>query len=145
MGVDVHDYGQEHVCDIRTLPFETGAVDAVMAIHVLEHFYVWEVEAVLGEWIRVLRLGGRLIIEVPDFGLAVERLAKGIDDPQLTWWVLYGDPSSQNTLQCHHWGWTRSSLEELMHRCGLIDICQEVAQYKLKARRDIRVVGTKRS
>ena len=52
------------VCDVRQLPYEDGAADAVLAMHLLEHFA--HDEPVLAEWARVLRPGGRIVVSVPD-------------------------------------------------------------------------------
>jgi len=53
------------VDDLRR--FRDGSVDLVYACHVLEHFSHLQVPAVLREWGRVLRPGGRLCLSVPDF------------------------------------------------------------------------------
>lgn len=48
----------EVVCDISDLrSFPSNYADEVMAVHVVEHFWRWEVEAVLREWLRVLKPG----------------------------------------------------------------------------------------
>lgn len=47
--------------------FGDGSVDLVYACHVLEHFSHLQVPAVLREWGRVLKPGGRLCLSVPDF------------------------------------------------------------------------------
>lgn len=53
--------------DARKLPYADGSVDVLYASHILEHFdYDNEVDAVLAEWVRVLRPGGLLQISVPD-------------------------------------------------------------------------------
>ena len=46
------------------LPFDNGTFDTLVASHVLED--TWEWPPVLREWIRVVRSGGHLIIQVPD-------------------------------------------------------------------------------
>jgi hypothetical protein len=58
-------------------------------------------------------------------------------------WPLYGDPKWRDPLMVHRWGYTPNSLADLMINCGLIDVRQEPAQYKLKEPRDMRVVGIK--
>jgi predicted SAM-dependent methyltransferase len=52
-------------CDLRKLELATDSADAVAAIHVLEHFYEWEVYDLLTEWKRVLKPGGKMILELP--------------------------------------------------------------------------------
>jgi SAM-dependent methyltransferase len=53
--------------DVTHLPYPDGAVDAVLAEHVFEHFTFAEEALVWREMARVLRPGGRLVLEVPDF------------------------------------------------------------------------------
>jgi SAM-dependent methyltransferase len=53
--------------DPAALPYPDGSVAAVLAEHVFEHFDFAEEGAVWRELARVLRPGGTLLIEVPDF------------------------------------------------------------------------------
>lgn len=53
------------VADARNLPFADGSVDFLVSTHVLEHFA--DPKEVLAEWLRVLRVGGRLALIVPDW------------------------------------------------------------------------------
>jgi SAM-dependent methyltransferase len=53
--------------DIKVLGlFAAGAVDAVFSSHALEHFYYREVPGILREWMRVLKIGGYLVLYLPD-------------------------------------------------------------------------------
>src|SRR5262249_3768586 len=52
------------LCDLRRLtPFADASVSEILSVHVVEHFWRWEVRDVLKEWRRVLRPGGKLIVE----------------------------------------------------------------------------------
>lgn len=141
------------ICDLHRLhPFADGSVDEVMAIHVVEHFWRWEVEAVLREWIRVLRPGGRMILECPNLLSAARELlanpqqrARGDQAGQRSMWVFYGDPAWKDPLMIHRWGYTPDSLADLMRSVGLVHVRQEPAQYKLREPRDMRLVGEKMS
>lgn len=75
INVDVRNIpGIDHVVDIRDLSiFPDMSFDIVRASHVLEHFYVGELEKVFSSWSRVLRPDGRMIICVPDFNLTLLR------------------------------------------------------------------------
>ena len=53
--------------DPTALPYPDGSVSEVLAEHVFEHFCFAEEERVWREMARVLRPGGTLTIEVPDF------------------------------------------------------------------------------
>src|SRR5687767_12241110 len=48
------------ICDLHRLtPFEDTSVDEILSVHVVEHFWRWEVLDVLREWVRVLKPGGK--------------------------------------------------------------------------------------
>ena len=53
--------------DVTHLPFADAAVDEVLAEHLFEHFSFDEEGKVWREMARVLRAGGVLTVEVPDF------------------------------------------------------------------------------
>lgn len=54
--------------DVRALPLRAASVDALVAIHVLGHLLEADRARALAEWARVLRPGGRLLLEVFDAG-----------------------------------------------------------------------------
>lgn len=139
------------VCDIRKLSiFPCNFAQEILSVHVVEHFHRWEIEKVLQEWIRVLRPGGRLIIECPNLLSACRAL---LQDPtgaaasgaegRSTMWVLYGDPAWEDPLMCHRWGYTPGSLTDLLLQCGLEDARQEPAQFKMREPRDMRITARK--
>lgn len=59
IGVDLDYPGY----DGKTLPFETGSVNYVYSSHCLEH--ISNFSEALNEWMRVVRVGGYLIVSVP--------------------------------------------------------------------------------
>ena len=133
----------EVVSDIRKLPFPDDYADEAMAIHVVEHFHVWEVPDLLREWIRVLKPGSPLIIEVPDLDKVISYMANGMKNPSFTMWPLYGDPSYCDPLMGHKWGYTPITLAKMMAHVGLKNIERHQAQYHMKEQRDMRLVGYK--
>jgi len=48
----------------ENLPFSAGTFDYLYSSHLLEDFYDWA--PILIEWVRVVKIGGRIIILVPD-------------------------------------------------------------------------------
>ncbi len=139
------------LCDLHKLePFEDNAVDEILSVHVIEHFWRWEVLEIVKEWTRVLRPGGKMILECPNLITACEELLRNPESAshqgvagQKTMWVLYGDPAWQDPLMVHRWGYTPASLAQLMAEAGLVNIRQEPAQFKMKEQRDMRIVGEK--
>lgn len=138
-------------CDLRHLePFENDSAEEILAVHVIEHFWRWEVASILKEWLRVLRPGGRMVLECPNLASACEALLADPDaasmpgpEGKLTMWVLYGDPRWQDPLMVHRWGYTPKSLARLMREVGMINTRQEPAQFKMREPRDMRIVGEK--
>jgi SAM-dependent methyltransferase len=139
------------VCDLHDLaPFDDASADEILSVHVVEHFWRWEVLDVLREWVRVLRPGGRLVLECPNLASACaafledpSTLARADEAGQRTMWVFYGDPRWRDPLMVHRWGYTPESLCALLEEAGLRDVRQEPAQFKLREPRDMRIVGVK--
>lgn len=139
------------LCDLRRLePFPDGSADEVLAVHVIERFWRWEVIDVLNEWLRVLKPGGRMVVECPNLISACQeflrdpdRLGRADANGQRAMWVLYGDPAWRDPLMVHRWGYTPTTLAEVMAEAGLVNIRQEPALFKLREPRDMRVVGEK--
>lgn len=128
--------------DLRDLPFPDNYADFARAIHVIEHFQVWDAPVVLAEWVRVLKPGGKLILECP----CLEKIVKLFDvpniPPYMTFWGLYGDPRLNDPLMMHKWCYTERMLGTLMQEAGLVNLRPEPPQTHQPAR-DMRLVGTK--
>lgn len=139
------------VSDVRNLSiFEDNYADEILSVHVVEHFWRWEVESILKEWVRVLKPGGKMILECPNLRSACEEFLKNSDigaqpgpEGQRTMWVFYGDPRWKDPLMVHRWGYTPRSLAQIMSLAGLGDLKQEPAQFKLREPRDMRISGIK--
>lgn len=137
------------VADLRKLPFPDGYADEVLSVHVIEHFYQWEAAGLLSEWRRVLKPGGRIVVECPNLLYAAKRFcaehrtAGPGKEGQSTLWVFYGDPNWRDPLMCHKWGYTPQSLMEALRTAGYVDLRREPAQFKKKEPRDMRVTARK--
>jgi SAM-dependent methyltransferase len=65
---------QVHVkADARMIPFGDCIFDEVLSVHFLEHLYWATIPIALAEMNRVLKPGGILLIEVPDYDVAKNR------------------------------------------------------------------------
>ncbi len=139
------------ICDLHDLaPFADASVDEILSVHVVEHFWRWEIADVLREWVRVLKPGGTMIVECPNIQSACQTFlenpreaARQDQAGQRTMWVFYGDPKWKDPLMIHRWGYTPESLQALLAEVGLKDVRQEPAQFKLREPRDMRVVGVR--
>lgn len=155
VNVDVVESRKGHkpdvLCDLHRLaPFGNESADEILSVHVVEHFWRWEVRDILREWVRVLKPGGRMVLECPNLESACRHFLENIDlharedqNGQRSMWVFYGDPAWKDPYMIHRWGYTPQSLATLMQEVGLVDVRQEPAQFKLREPRDMRVTGVK--
>lgn len=146
IGVDL-DPDADHVCDIRKLDFDDNIADAICSVHVVEHVYEWEAGPMLTEWKRVLKPGGRLILELPCMDKVIRYMANVADQktlmsPTFSWWALWGDPSYRNALMTHKWGYTIQMISQLLIKCGYEDVKYEKPRYHFP-QRDMRITAVK--
>jgi len=135
------------VADITKLSehFALSSVDEILSVHVVEHFYFWEVHALLNSWKELLKPGGLLILETPNLLSACveilrdQRSALPGQSGQRGMWPLYGDPSWKDPLMSHKWLYTPQTLANVLHEVGFVEIKQTPAQFKLREPRDMRI------
>ena len=86
--------------------FEDNSVDEIVMISCIEHFNPkTETPHIFSEINRVMKSGGKLIIDFPDVKKQVEQY---IDtDPEFCFELLYCNHSHQYAI--HHWGFTEKS------------------------------------
>lgn len=147
LSVDLHRADADLQCDLRKLELPTDYADAAAAIHVLEHFYEWEARDLLTEWKRVLKPGGKLILELPCMDKILHYIKEALNNDQpmnmhMTWLSLWGDPKYQSVAMCHKWGYTLTMLKDLLKEVGFRRIKEEEPRYHF-AHRDMRVVAYK--
>jgi predicted SAM-dependent methyltransferase len=74
--------------DVRKLYFPDNSVDEILASHIIEHFHFQEGPKVITEWRRVLKPGGKLIVETPDMWRICCEFANATEQERL---MLYHD------------------------------------------------------
>lgn len=141
LNCDLHDSDMD--MDIRRLPFENDSVDEIMAIHVCEHFYVHEILGILQDWYRVLKPGGKMVLELPCLDKVLWHFAQGSPE-NMTLWPLYGDPSTHKDGEpaLHKWCWSKDQMRQLLKAVGFDDVIEEVPQFHQPSR-DMRWVCVK--
>jgi SAM-dependent methyltransferase len=105
-----------------------GKFDWVNASHVLEHLRRIEAVDAVKHWTRLLKVGGKITIHVPN----IERAMRLILDPpnnvapgeKSYWWAqVYGDQAEDGQAWQHRNGFTPRKLEGLMQQIpGLTDV-----------------------
>lgn len=145
--VDIRNDGGRVQPDVQAditkpLPFPDDYADEVRAIHVIEHFYSWEAPVIVAEWVRVLKPGGLMAIECPDFDKILALANVPNVPPSFTFWAIYGDPRHMSPEMMHKWCYSRKHLAALMEKVGLENIGVEPCRFHHPIR-DMRLVGTK--
>lgn len=129
-------------CDIRNLPDDwTDKFDLVKSHHTLEHFPFKDTEKVFGEWVRIVKPGGKMSLILPDLTYAARLIAH---DEALDTYLLgniFGDQGHEYWGQepygevrdgkylpwsfennCHKAGFTPRFTQLLFEKYGLVDI-----------------------
>ncbi len=102
--------------DLHSIPEADQHFDEVWSRHVLEHFPREDGPQLIQEWTRILKIGGKLTINVPNIEDAIRTILANLDKPmavsQYAWWQLYGQQTSP--LDVHKTGFTKRILETMV-------------------------------
>ena len=114
---DLHNSLANMKCDALKLSFDDNSVDEVLTSHLIEHFDFFEGIAALKEWFRVLKPGGKLIIECPDLlGTCKKFLASNEQDRVSFYPHFYGFPWFSG--HAHKFGYTETQLRSTLGWAG---------------------------
>jgi predicted SAM-dependent methyltransferase len=105
------------VLDIKKLPYPDNSVVRIETYHVIEHLSRYDLIKTLKEWHRVLKIGGQLIIEFPDFDKIVKKYLEG-DEKQLD--GIFGLQRFKSDY--HFFGYNFKRLKGLLEGCGFSNI-----------------------
>lgn len=136
-------------CDVRQIPLPDECAAHLVAIHLWEHLYRWECDEVIVEWRRLLRMGGKLTMEMPDLMKFCHNVLIGRNDgkhpDQYGLWGMYGDPTTRDPLMVHKWGWTFRTLRKFLKHHGFGYITEEETQWHPAGHgiRDFRIMAVK--
>ena len=119
VNIDIYEDSKvkpDRIFDISNpLDYDDNSVGEIIAVHVIEHLPFPSVGAAVKSWYRVLKDGGVLVIECPDFDALIGRLSVNPNDFS----SLIGIFGEQDRLgQTHYWGWNKDRLEELVRSVG---------------------------
>jgi predicted SAM-dependent methyltransferase len=127
IGVDIRKTKKTDViADARKLPFKDGSFDQIYSSHAIEHFSHTEVEAVLIEWIRVLKNEGVFELKCPDLRIRalIFFLTPSWDDIK----NIYGGQDYKENY--HNCGFTYGLLKEVLNNNGVFQVKRILDRYK---------------
>lgn len=136
------------ISDVRKIALPDACAREIVAIHLWEHLYRWECDEVIEEWRRLLRVDGKLTMEMPDllkFCRNVLNGREGRHPGQMGMWAMYGDPRTKDPFMVHRWGWTFDTLAPFLREHGFYRISKTETQYHPvgKEHRDFRIEAYK--
>lgn len=113
--------------DIRSLGLPSQSVDAILLVHVLEHFVRWETILMLRQFFEALKPGGTLLVEMPDFDKCLEWYMRGRDAPHMMTPLglknmgqtqFYGNQWDELDYETHRYVWTLGEFADALVHTG---------------------------
>lgn len=129
LSVDLYDKRAHIKMDITKLDFDDCSVEEILASHVFEHLNPYHALDILRDWLRVLKPGGRLTMEMPDIEATCAAFATANTGERYGLLnVIYGsvnttgEGGNDNITSPHLFGWWKQSLWDHLTNAGFIDI-----------------------
>lgn len=141
-GIDaVQRKATDIIANAWEIPLPDESATEILAVHIWEHFYLWECPRVITEWRRLLTPGGLLVLELPDLVKCCRNVLEGrvgkTHKDQMTMWGLYGDPTTSDPFMTHRWGWSPKTLKEFLIQHGFSSVKETRTQFH-RAGADLR-------
>lgn len=104
------------------LPYSDQSVDEVLAEDLLEHFDKYMRFVVFADWVRVLKVGGRITLQVPDFKKILFKFFKFGFDNFVDF--IFGENMWRSEIYNghfgnHKWGYSERSLSDFVKLFGI--------------------------
>jgi len=109
----------DYVCNIRSIPFPSNSVVSIESYHVIEHLSQKDAIQTLREWYRILEVGGRIIIECPNFDKAIEEYLAGNNERIFN---IFG--YHRFSGDAHLFGYNSKRLGEVLDSIGFSEITE---------------------
>lgn len=107
------------VCDAENLTLPDNYADVVFSSEAIEHFSWRKTKAVIKEWARIVKPGGVLVVDAPDFVLAANQILQGdsLETDLAMQQIFFAEQLNQYDI--HLAGITHRTLSYFMEEAGL--------------------------
>lgn len=129
------------VADVTNLSLPDNYADEIYAIHLFEHIRRLDAPDTLKNWHRILKPGGKLVLELPCLDKMAQMIVDGETNIRLTLLGIFGDPREKSPAMLHQWAYTKKELIALLTECGFRAEYSEPV-FHLQPR-DMRITGEK--
>ena len=141
--------------DIYKLPLKSDTADGMFSAHSLEHLPIRRSHLALRDWYRVMKIGGTLLLSMPDIDMIMTILLRKDLSPQARRWYQYTLFGYQADMECgdnvedppvdpgqfHTCGYSKQTMVEELHGIGFK--VQEAENYEGYGTPGLYVVAAK--
>jgi hypothetical protein len=122
----LEQYHPDLICDITKLTYDPNSIDGIYATDVLEHIPRNLVSPTLKSWYKILKIGGFLIIRLPNIKVISEKYLKGKIDAEEFSRLIYGEQEDNDFSNFHKSGFDKITLTKLLRSIGFIEIKNDI-------------------
>jgi SAM-dependent methyltransferase len=130
--------------DMTALGLPDGSVDEIFTSHTIDHFTRWRGLEMFADWLRMLKPGGRVVIEAADFRRCVLWLFHPSKEKRrLARTQFYGNQWDRIDYETHRYLWSSTELRHELLRLGFGSVTVSHQTETHVPGRDMRVTAVK--
>jgi predicted SAM-dependent methyltransferase len=134
----------EVFADMRILGLPDNSVDEIFTSHTIDHFTRWEAIDMLKDWQRMLKPGGRVVIETADFVRCILWLLHpSRTKRQAARNQFYGNQWDRLEYETHRYVWSARELVGVLRNVGFQRVSFSHATWTHYPGRDMHVEAFK--
>jgi predicted SAM-dependent methyltransferase len=118
LGVDAY-VDTDVKAEMWNIPMADGSADEIYSSHALEHVPMAKVQITLKEWMRLLKPGAKLLLQVPNLDYAARFwLTHKPEEHSWAEMILFGNQAHDGEF--HKCGFTPMGLQGDLQQCGFV-------------------------